>query len=129
MVTRDNYVEAIDLALVLMYLDQHERAGDLLEGALAVLEGLPRLGTDGYWIADVQIYALQGRPEMALAALREAIDEGWRNFSWYYLDHSPNLESIRGDAEFQRLRQLIREDMAAQAIRAEELRASGDLAL
>ena len=128
-VTRDNYVEAIDLALVLMYLDQHERAGDLLEGALAVLEGLPRLGTDGYWIADVQIYALQGRPEMALAALREAIDEGWRNFSWYYLDHSPNLESIRGDAEFQRLRQLIREDMAAQAIRAEELRASGDLAL
>lgn len=129
MVSRYNYAVAIDLALVLMYLDQHERAADLLDGALAVLEDLPRLGTEGYWIADVQAYALQGRPEMALAALREAVDEGWRNFSWYYLDHSPNLESIRGEAEFQRLRQLIREDMAAQAIRAEELRASGDLRL
>ena len=124
-----NCVAAIDLALVLKHLDQHERAADLLEGALAVLASLPRLGTDGYWIADVQAYALQDRPERALAALRQAIDEGWRNFSWYFLDHNPNLDSIRDEPEFQRLRQLIREDMAAQAIRAEELRASGDLRL
>ena len=129
MVNRYNYAAAVDLALVLTYLDQHDRAADLLEGALAVVVDLPRLGTDGYWITDVQAYALQDRPEKALVALREAVDEGWRNFSWYYLDHSPNLDSIRDDPEFQRLRQLIREDLTAQAIRAEELRASGDLRL
>jgi len=128
-VDRTNYTVAVDLALVMTYLNQHDRAADLLDGALVALEDLPRLGTTGYWITDVQAYALQDEPEMALSALREAVDQGWRNFSWYYLDHSPNLESIRGDPEFQRLRQLIREDMAVQAIRAQELRASGDLRL
>jgi tetratricopeptide (TPR) repeat protein len=128
-VDRTNYVAAVDLALVMKYLGQHERAADLLDGALVALEEFPRLGTTGYWIADVQAYALQDKTEMAISALRDAVDEGWRIFSWYYLDHSPNLESIRGDPEFQRLRRRIREDMAVQAIRAEELRASGDLRL
>lgn len=129
LVDRSNYVSAVDLALVLMHLDQPERANDLLEGALAVVETIPRLGTEGYRILDVEVYALQGRPEMALAALRDAIDQGWRVFSWFYLDHDPNLDSIRGEPEFQRLRQIIRDDMAAQALRAEQLRASGDLKL
>ena len=112
-----------------MHLDQPERANDLLEGALAVIETMPRLGTEGYRILDVEVYALQGRPEMALAALREAIDQGWRVFSWLYLDHDPNLDSLRDEPEFQRLRQIVRDDMAAQALRAEQLRASGDLKL
>lgn len=128
-VDRDNYFAAVDLALVLMHLDQSERADDLLEGALAVVETVPRMGTEGSWIIDVEIYALQGRTKMALAALREAIDQGWRVFSWVLLDYDPNLDSIRGDPEFQRLRQHIRDDMAAQARRAEQLRASGDLKL
>ncbi|MDH3778414.1 MAG: hypothetical protein OES59_06295, partial [Gammaproteobacteria bacterium] len=129
LVDRSNYVSAVDLALVLMHLDQSERANDLLEGALAVVDTMPRLGTEGYRILDVEIYALQDRPEMALGALREAIDQGWRLFAWLYLDHDPNLDSIRGDPEFQRLRQIIRDDMAAQFLRAEQLRASGDLKL
>ena len=47
MVSRYNYAAAIDLALVLKYLDQHDRAADLLDGALVALGGLPPLGTDG----------------------------------------------------------------------------------
>jgi tetratricopeptide (TPR) repeat protein len=124
-----NYVAAVDLALVLMYLDESERANDLLEGALAVIETMPRLGTEGFWILDVEIYALQGRPEIALAALREAIDEGWRALTWVNLDYNPNLDSIRGKPEFHRLRERIRDDMAVQALRAAQLRASGDLKL
>ena len=72
---------------------------------------------------------LQNRPQMALAALREAIDLGWRYLSWYHLDLSPNLDSIRDTAEFKRLRKLISDDMAAQAVRTRELRESGDLKL
>ncbi|MDH3334310.1 MAG: hypothetical protein OEM30_07925, partial [Gammaproteobacteria bacterium] len=112
-----------------MHLDQSERANDLLEGALAVVDTMPRLGTEGYRILDVEVYALQDRPEMALGALREAIDQGWRLFAWLYLDHDPNLDSLRDEPEFQSLRQIIRDDMAAQFLRAEQLRASGDLKL
>lgn len=129
LVDRYNYFAAVDLALVLMHLDQSDRANDLMEGALAIVETVPRLGTEGYWITDAEIYALQDRPEMALAALREAIDQGWRALSWFSLDHNPNLDSIRGEAEFERLRKLIVDDMAEQALRANELRASGDLSL
>lgn len=129
LVDRSNYVSAVDLALVLMHLDQSERANDLLEGALAVVDTMPRLGTEGYRILDVEVYALQDRPEMALGALREAIDQGWRLFAWLYLDHDPNLDSLRDEPEFQSLRQIIRDDMAAQFLRAEQLRASGDLKL
>lgn len=128
-VDRYNFAAAIDLAFLMQHLDESDRASDLLQGAIAALEPLPRLGTEGFWIADVQAYALQGRTGKALAALREAIDQGWRTFSWFFLDYDPNLDSIRGEGEFQRLRKRIEDDMAAQAIRAEQLRASGDLRL
>jgi TolB-like protein/Tfp pilus assembly protein PilF len=128
-VNAQNLAAAVDLAMVLQHLDQTERAGDLLRGAHAAMKTLPRLGTEGFWISDVQAYALQGREDKALAALREAIDEGWRTLAWFYLDLDPNLESIRGAAEFERLRASIEVDMAAQALRAEQLRASGDLKL
>ena len=127
LVDANNCTAAVDLALVLMHLDQAERANDLLEGALAVIETMPRLGTEGYWVLDAQVYALQGRSDMALAALREATEQGWRVLTWFYLDHDPNLESLRAEPEFQRLRQLIHDDLEAQASRTEQLHASGDL--
>ncbi len=126
-VDASNYRAAVDLALVLMHLDRHERANDLLEGSLEVIEILPRLGTDGYFITDVQIFALQNRQDRALAALRQAIEEGWRFLAWYLLDRDPNLDSIRGTAEFERLRQIIRDDLAVQARRVRDLKDSGEL--
>jgi hypothetical protein len=48
----------------------------LLERALSVTKTLPRQGSAGYGISDVAIYAMQGQKERALAALREAADEG-----------------------------------------------------
>lgn len=126
-VDASNYRAAVDLALVLMHLEQRERANDLLEGSLEVIETLPRLGTSGYLITDVRIFALQERQDRALAALRQAIDEGWRVFAWYLLDHDPNLDSIRGTPEFERLRQFIKDDLAVQANRVRDLKASGEL--
>jgi hypothetical protein len=61
--------------------------------------------------------------------LREATEQGWRALTWFYLDHDPNLELLRAEPEFQRLRQLIHDDLEAQASRTEQLRASGDLKL
>ena len=126
-VTRDNYKSAIDFALVLQRLDSNQQADALLSGSLEVIEGLPRLGGDGYWVADVQIHALRGDIARALAALEAAITEGWRVKTWYHLDLNPNLESLRDNPEFIRLRNLVREDLARQAERVRQLKASGDI--
>jgi TolB-like protein/tetratricopeptide (TPR) repeat protein len=126
-VSRDNYQAAVDFALVLMNMGQQERADKLLEGSLKVIETLPRMGTNGYWITDVKIYALQHDRQRAHDALREAVDQGWRFLSWYYLDRDPNLNFIREDPEFRELQQIIKADMAEQAKRVQELEASGDL--
>jgi len=123
----DNFRAATDLALVLILVDQKERASDLLDGALRVIGKMPRLGVSGYDICDVRVYALQQKPERALAALREAVDEGWRLWSWFYLERDPNLDSIRDEPEFERLYAEVRTDLASQARRVEELKASGEL--
>ncbi|MDH3415648.1 MAG: tetratricopeptide repeat protein [Gammaproteobacteria bacterium] len=126
-VNTSNYHAAVDLALVLMHLGEQERADDLLEGSLQVIKNLPRLGINGYYITDVRIFALQQRRQLALDALRQAIDEGWRVFSWLYLEYDPNLESIRGEPGFELLQAELKEDLAAQAERVRDLRASGEL--
>ena len=82
---------------------------------------------DGYWISDVQILALQGRKAEALAALRQAADEGWRTLWWYYLQYDPNLESIRDEPEFQAILAEIKADMSAQMQRIREMEQSGEI--
>ena len=126
-VNTSNYQSAVDLALVLLRLGETERAGDLLQGSMEVIKTVPRLGTNGYWITDVRILALQQRPQQALRALQQAIDDGWRTLIWYYLGHDPNLDSIRGEPEFQRLYTELQNDLAAQARRVQDLKASGEI--
>lgn len=123
-----NYFAAVDFALVLVLTGEEDRADSILKGALAVIETKPRLGTGGFWVNDARIYALQQRPDMALAALLEAVESGWRLHTWYYLDMDPNLESIRGTPEFARLNAFVKADLETQAERVRELKASGELA-
>ncbi len=123
-----NYRQAIDLALVLAKTGEQDRADYLLNHSLAFVRGKPRLDFVGYGIADVQIYALQGKTEAALTALRQAIDEGWRQFWWYYAEHDPNLDSIRNEPEFQAMMQEIRANMAEQLARVHEWETNGALA-
>jgi TolB-like protein/Flp pilus assembly protein TadD len=126
-VTTDNYRAAVDLALVLMRLDEQERANDLLEGSLKVIAKLPRLGVNGYYITDVQIFALQQRRQRALDALRQAIEDGWRFLAWYHLEQDPNMDAIRGEPEFDKLYQVVKADLAKQTKRVQDLKASGEL--
>jgi TolB-like protein/DNA-binding winged helix-turn-helix (wHTH) protein/Tfp pilus assembly protein PilF len=116
-----NYGAAIDLALILSATGERERADLLLESSLAFIETIQRLGWGGYWISDVQIYALQGKTTEALGSLREAIDAGWRSLWWYYLKHNRNLDSIRSEPEFQAMVKQIEADMAAQLERVREM--------
>ena len=123
-----NYGAAINLALILSATGERERAELLLESSLAFIETIQRLGFAGSWISDVQIYALRGRTAEALAALREAIDAGWRSLWWYYLNHDKNLDSIRDEPEFQAMVKEIEADMAVQLERVREMERDRELA-
>ncbi len=123
-----NYRAAIDLALVLGELGEAPRASSLLERASAFIANQPRLGWwGGHWISDVQILALQGREQEALARLREAVDEGWRSLWWYYLPSDPNLASIRSAPAFAAITQEVRADMARHMKEIRQLERSGEI--
>jgi superkiller protein 3 len=122
-----NWGAAIELALVLSRTGEQERADLLLHRSLQYIQTLTRLGTGGYGIADVQIYALQGEKQKALSALRQAIDEGWR-FLWRYsLKYNPGLESLHDEPEFAAIIAEIEADMAAQLARVREMERNGEL--
>jgi TolB-like protein/DNA-binding winged helix-turn-helix (wHTH) protein/Tfp pilus assembly protein PilF len=124
---RKRYEAAIALVLPLSKLGEQERADLLLKRSLQYIHTIPRLGRQGHWIADVQIYALQGEKQKALAALRQAIDEGWRTMWWYYLQREPNLESLHGEPEFQAMLDEIKADMAAQLEHVREMERRGEV--
>ena len=124
-----NYGAAIDLAYFLSKTGEQERAELLLDRSLTFIQTIPRLGFwSGHWISDVRIYALQGKTEKALAGLRQAIDEGWRIYWWFYLEHDPVLDSVRDEPEFQAMLEEIKADMADQLERVRAMEVSGDLA-
>ena len=126
-INRINYRPAIDLALILQRKGEQERADQILDRCLTVIQSMPRLGIEGYGISDALIYAQQGKTKEALAALRQAIDERWRTFWWYYLEHDPSLESIRDEPEFQAMVKEIEADMTEQLAGVHEWEANGEL--
>ena len=118
---------AVDLALLLIRAGEQERANLILDRCLVLTPEIPR-GLDGYRILDVLIYAIQGRTEEALRALRQAIDEGWRSPWWYYLERDPALDSLRDEPEFQAMLAEIKADIAAQLAHVRAMDANGELA-
>jgi hypothetical protein len=122
----NNYNIAIGLALVLIRTGEQERANLLLDRSLKYIQTIPRLG-HGYWIADVQIYALKGEKQKALSALRQAVDEGWRASWRYFLKYDPILESLHDEPEFQAMVAEIEADMAEQLARVREMERNGKL--
>jgi TolB-like protein/tetratricopeptide (TPR) repeat protein len=123
-----NYRAAIDLASLLQRMGDNQKADKLLALSYDFIRKQPRLGWwGGYWISDVQILALKGRKEEALAVLQQAYDEGWRSLWWYYLRHDPNLDLLRDDPRFQRIVAQIEADMSEQMQHVREMEKSGEI--
>ncbi|GMR17445.1 MAG: hypothetical protein BMS9Abin32_551 [Gammaproteobacteria bacterium] len=119
--------------LRLAYIDKamgnERRAYEMLTAMLPVVQSLPRLGTFGQGIREVEIYALLGRDEDALQALRAAVDAGFRSTlmqnNWP-LEHDPYLQSIRTDARFTAMLREIRADIETMRINVEQAEADGN---
>lgn len=125
-VNNTNYRAAIDLAVVLQAMGDVEGADRLLNRSLAHVRTIPRLGIAGSGISDARILALQGRTRQALAALRQAIDQGWRNDWWYCQAHDPTLAPLRHEPAFEAMMEEIRADMAAQLQRSLTMNRNGE---
>ena len=99
-----NVSNLIRYAFILQNLGESQNADDLLVAALDVVRTLPRTGLSGHGIRDVQILALQGNTLEALAALRNAIDEGFRGTvasNGWPMAVDPYLSSLRGQPGFE----------------------------
>jgi hypothetical protein len=108
---------ALDLALVLKLTGENERANELLLGIEKFIAPMPRMNVDGFGVADVQMHALRGDDEKALAALGEAVEAGWRGDWRYYRDFDPALAGIRDTAGFKALFRKVDADISAQRAR------------
>lgn len=95
------------LVPMVAYTMREAGAGERVEPMLAALEGkiarLPRFGMPGYELLDVDIAALRGDRETALARLEDAVAAGYRNrlvLSVWTIDKYPIYEALWEEPRF-----------------------------
>jgi tetratricopeptide (TPR) repeat protein len=124
-----NVASLVAYAFILQNLDETQRADALLEIAMNVVRTLPRVGLAGHGIRDVQILALQGKTLEALAAFRDAIDEGFRGTvasnSWP-MAIDPYLNSLRGQPGFEAMVGELEDEVAQMQQRVNQAEQSGN---
>ena len=109
-VDRFNLASAVMLAFVEQRLGNSDAANRLLEQALVVTATLPRVGSAGHGIRDVQILALQGHTSAALDRLADAIAEGFVSvmpFDFWTVDADPLIASLRSEPGFLEMREEV----------------------
>jgi TolB-like protein/cytochrome c-type biogenesis protein CcmH/NrfG len=122
-------VVTLDLASVYRQAGEDAKAESLLSAAESEIPRWPQtIGWGwGYGFANVDLHALRGDKEKALAALREGVANGMR-FLWrLQLLYNPNLKSIRDTPEYAAIVAEIEADMAAQLERVREMERNGEL--
>jgi TolB-like protein/Tfp pilus assembly protein PilF len=116
--------------LAYAYLEQGkaERGRELLEAALRVVRGLPRLGIHGQGAREAEILALLGRKQEALILFEAAVKEGYRSplNSIWPIEFNPYLESLRGEPRYQEAVVEVEQSMRSMRRRVDAAHASGD---
>jgi TolB-like protein/Tfp pilus assembly protein PilF len=113
-VTASTVLQALDLSLAFERTGNKKCADLLLDLVLQQTKIMPRLGLQGTGIADVAVYARQGKIQQALTNLGLAIDDRWRAFWWAQGKHSPHMDNVRDHPEFTAMMAEIEVDMATQ---------------
>jgi adenylate cyclase len=120
-IAADGKAELVHMANAYLKTGDPESGNKLLAESRAFLEKLREqgLGTPQSYYFEASLNALGGNRQDALAALRKAIDLGWRR-SWY-ARIDPTLESLRDTPEFKKMMVEVDADIARQkAILKEE---------
>ncbi len=106
-------IQTIASVAYTLYVDgQLDRANYLFDRALEIMQSMHRTRGQGYDEMDVFIHAMRGEKRKAIAALREALDMGWRR-GWWVL-RSPLYDSMREEPEWIDLVNELEADIARQ---------------
>ena len=126
-VNRTNIGAAVDLVLLLKMIGQESAYLALAEASLDLMVSMPRVALNGIGLLDVELYAILGDRNAAIAALSAANDSGLI----FFVDperHYPNLANIVDDLEYQRLIGLIQDRVSAELRKIREMENAGRLA-
>ena len=124
---REAFMATLDLASAYLHVGQEAKAESLFSLVESELPHWPRSTVWGADIANVELHALRGEKEKALAALQKHAKTGLRDrWRWQVL-YNPNLESIRDTPEFAAIVAEIEADMAEQLARVREMERNGEL--
>jgi len=106
---------AMMTAHALQELGEDEQTNLLLDAIEEVISGMRLITGPGFTngIENVEVAAMRGNTEEALAGLRRAIDQNWR-FTWDYMPASKTLDSIRDDPRFAAMVEELKADIARQ---------------
>ena len=126
-VNRANVEAAVDLIRLDQFADIAGVSSVLAERSLDVLESMPRMAPAGKSILDVELHAIRGNRDAAVAAFAEALDSGWYRYL-SPLRSYPNLESIADDPEFIRLLALNQQRVDQELAKVREMERNGQLA-
>jgi TolB-like protein/Flp pilus assembly protein TadD len=103
------------LAYAYQQVERNEDAERVLERVSGHIQKL-RLAGIGQWpnlyVVEARNHALRGETSAALAALRQAVNKGWRDYT--YERHNPCWQSLREEPQYQSLMALVEADVAAQ---------------
>ena len=113
-IDRTNFHAAIDISELLLLEGEDAEARQLLANVESYISSVPRLGDFGHLVSDVRIHALRGDIDLALRALRQAVDENWRTDWRFFMEVDTVLEPLRSHPEFDAIYREISSDMAAQ---------------
>jgi len=128
-VHRANIIAAVDLVLLLRKTDREEEALQIARASKDIMKSMPRMTyyNTGLGLLDVELHAILGERDEAIAALTAANNAGLVKFQDPERYH-PNLANIAEDPEFQRLIGLLQDRVAAELEKIREMERTGQLA-
>jgi TolB-like protein/Tfp pilus assembly protein PilF len=126
-VHRANIMAAVDLTLLLKMAGREDELLVIAEKSQDLIDSMPRMALYGIGLLDVELYAILGDRDSAIKSLKEANEAGLTKYMDLSLYH-PNLASIAGDAEFQRIIGLIQDRVQSELSKVREMENAGRLA-
>jgi TolB-like protein len=112
LIGQDNNDRAQLAAFVLWEAGNKERANYLFDRLLTWMDSTHRIRGGEYEVSDVFIHVLRGDKQNAIAALRDAIDSGWREH-WWRLRY-PVYDVMLDEPEWGELMTELEADIARQ---------------
>lgn len=124
-VNRSNVHAAVDLVLLLQEAGETADASLLAERTFPMLDETPVFAAFGKFLLEVELHAILGDRDKAIAVLSTIVESGW---TVYVSPNNRNLASIADDPEYQRLMGVIRQRVDAERAKVRDMEETALLA-